>query len=72
MSRKQGPQGKAKARKSAVKRFKVTGTGKILFRSQNIRHLKRHKSKKAIRAGRVPLVLKGKFAKKIKLMLGIA
>jgi len=72
MSRKQGPQGKMKIRKSALKRFKITGTGKVLFRSQNIRHLARHKSKKALRAGRVPLVLKGKFAKKVKLMLGIA
>lgn len=72
MSRKQGPQGKLKTRKSAAKRFKITATGKVMMRSQNIRHLKRHKSKKALRAGRVPLQLKGKFAKKIKQMLGLA
>jgi large subunit ribosomal protein L35 len=72
MSRKQGPQGKMKPRKGAQKRFKITGTGKIMFRSQNIRHLQRHKSKRAQRAGRVPLILKGKFAKKMKIMLGIA
>ncbi|MEK7458729.1 MAG: bL35 family ribosomal protein [Patescibacteria group bacterium] len=72
MSRQDGPQGKMKIRKSALKRFKITATGKVMMRSQNIRHLKRHKSKKALRAGRVPLQLKGKFAKKIKLMLGFA
>lgn len=72
MSRKQGPQGKMKIRKAALKRFKITGSGKVLMRPQNMRHLQRHKSKKALRSGRIPKELKGKFAKKIKLMLGLA
>lgn len=72
MSRQDGPQGKMKIRKSALKRFKITATGKVMMRSQNIRHLQRHKSKKTLREGRIPKELKGKFAKKIKLMLGFA
>jgi large subunit ribosomal protein L35 len=63
---------KQKTRKGAAKRFKVTGTGKVLRRTQNMRHLRRHKSKKAIRASRVPVEVTGKWACKIKRMLGLA
>lgn len=63
---------KQKTRKGAAKRFKITATGKVLRRSQNMRHLRRNKSKKAIRAYRVPIEVKGKWAKKIKQMLGLA
>lgn len=63
---------KQKTRKGAAKRFKVTATGKVLRRSQNMRHLRRNKSKKAIRSYKVPVQVKGKFAKKIKRMLGLA
>jgi hypothetical protein len=37
-----------------------------------MRHLRRKKSKKAIRASRVPIQVTGKFARKIKRMLGLA
>lgn len=63
---------KQKTRKGAAKRFKITGTGKVLRRSQNMRHLRRHKSKKAIRAAAIPTQVKGKFARRIKRMLGLA
>ncbi len=63
---------KQKTRKGAAKRFKVTATGKVLRRTQNMRHLRRHKSKKAIRASRVPHLVTGKFARRIKRMLGLA
>jgi large subunit ribosomal protein L35 len=63
---------KQKTRKGAAKRFKITGTGKVLRRSQNMRHLRRRKSKKAIRAYRVPKEVTGKWARKIKRMLGLA
>lgn len=63
---------KSKTRKGVAKRFKVTATGKVLRRTQNMRHLRRKKSKKAIRAYRVPIEVTGKWAKKIKQMLGIA
>jgi len=63
---------KQKTRKGVSKRFKVTASGKVLRRSQNKRHLARKKSKKAKRAGKVPQEVKGKWAKKIKKMLGLA
>jgi large subunit ribosomal protein L35 len=63
---------KQKTRKGAAKRFKITGTGKVMRRNQNMRHLRRKKSKRAIREYRVPVEVKGKFARKIKQMMGIA
>jgi len=63
---------KQKARKGVVARFKITGTGKVLRRAQNRRHLLRKKSKRAIRSSKVPKQVVGKFAKKIKQMMGIA
>jgi len=38
--------GKAKTRKSVAKRFKVTGTGKLLRRKQGKRHLAESKTRK--------------------------
>jgi len=63
---------KQKTRKGVARRFKITATGKVMRRNQNMRHLRRHKSKRAIRAYKVPVEVKGKWAKKIKKMLGIA
>lgn len=62
---------KQKTRSGVAKRFKITGTGKVLRRSQNMRHRRRIKSKKAIRAYRVPVEVTGKWARKIKRMLGL-
>jgi len=42
--------GKAKTRKAVAKRFKVTGTGKILRRKQGARHLLQCKNRKRKRA----------------------
>jgi len=47
MARKSG---KAKTRKSVAKRFKVTGTGKLLRRKQGKRHILQKKSSKRKRA----------------------
>ncbi len=63
---------KQKTHKGAASRFKVTGTGKVLRRSQNMRHIRRNKSKKAIRSYRKPIEVEGKWAKKIKVLLGLA
>lgn len=63
---------KQKTRKGVAKRFKVTSSGKVLRRTQNMRHLRSNKSKKAKRAYRVPVQVTGKWAKKIKRMLGLA
>jgi large subunit ribosomal protein L35 len=60
---------KLKTRKIVSKRFKITATGKILRRAQNMRHLRRRKSKKQIRSYQVPKEVTGKLAKKIRLML---
>lgn len=63
---------KMKTRKIVAKRFKITATGKVMARHQNMRHLRHHKSKKAIRRYRRPIVITGAMAKKIKRMLGKA
>ena len=49
--------GKAKTRKAVAKRFKVTGTGKVLRRHQGKRHLLQNKnSKRKRRLGQAALV----------------
>ncbi|PWU23336.1 50S ribosomal protein L35 [Candidatus Cerribacteria bacterium 'Amazon FNV 2010 28 9'] len=63
---------KMKTRKIVAKRFKITATGKIMRRRQNSRHLRMNKSKKAIRRYSVPVEVKGKWAIKIKKMMGMA
>ncbi len=51
--------GKAKTRKAVAKRFKVTGTGKIVRRKQGKRHLLQKKSRKRKRfLGKAALVSK--------------
>ena len=59
-----------KIKKSVSKRFKVTKRGKVIFSHQYKSHLKSGKSKSRLRRQKEPGVLKGKFAKKIKQMLG--
>jgi large subunit ribosomal protein L35 len=63
---------KQKVRRSALRRFKITGTGKVMRRSQGMRHLRANKSKKQIRRYKVPVEVTGTVAKKIKQMLGVA
>ncbi|AKM81661.1 MAG: 50S ribosomal protein L35 [Candidatus Pacebacteria bacterium GW2011_GWF2_38_9] len=63
---------KVKTRKGVSRRFHVTGAGKIMRRIQNRRHLRNNKSKKAIRNYRIPVEVTGKFAVKIRKMLGLA
>jgi len=60
---------KQKTRKIVAKRFKITGTGKVMRRSVEMRHLRRKKSKKAIRKYRKYQEVTGKIARKIKQML---
>lgn len=63
---------KLKVRNSAKRRFKITSTGKVLRRKQNMRHLRANKSKKAKRNYRRLTQVKGRLAKKIKRMVGVA
>lgn len=60
---------KQKTRKSAVKRFKVTASGKLLHRSQGMQHLRSKKSKKNIRSLKTLKQVTGAFEKKIKKMI---
>jgi len=61
---------KKKIKKSVSKRFKITKTGKVLFSHQYKSHHKMVKSKRRIRRQKETAQMKGKFAKKIKKMLG--
>jgi len=61
---------KLKIKKSVAKRFKVTKTGKVLFRGSHIRHLRRKKSKSNLRRQKVPQRLRGVMAQKVKRDLG--
>lgn len=63
---------KVKTKKGVSRRFHVTGAGKIMRRIQNRRHLRNNKSKKAIRNYRIPVEVTGRFAAKIRKMLGLA
>ncbi|MBI4058044.1 50S ribosomal protein L35 [Candidatus Microgenomates bacterium] len=60
---------KMKARKSAIRRFKVTATGKILHLRSFRRHLKSTKSKRA--RNQKPVKLTGANFKKVRRILGI-
>lgn len=62
---------KAKTHKSAAKRFKVTKTGKVLYRQQGFRHLRSKKSKRWLRRKKLLKEAVGRFSKKIKKMLAI-
>lgn len=63
---------KKKVRDSVAKRFKVTKNGKVMFGHQFGSHKKLNKSKRRIRRQKEPGQMHGKFAKKIKKMLGVA
>jgi len=61
---------KLRIRKSVSNRFEVTKNGKVLRMSSFDRHLRRKKSKKQLRRlkGKQPVL--GRFAKKIRQILG--
>jgi len=61
---------KQKIKKSITRRFKVTGSGKILHRGSHIRHLRRKKKKGQVRAQKIPQELKGAWKRKVKKLLG--
>ncbi len=63
---------KIKTKKALAKRVKITGTGKIM-RSHQLRsgHLRRHKSKSALRRHARPIEFNKSSKKAVKRMLGI-
>jgi large subunit ribosomal protein L35 len=62
---------KTKTRKSITKRFKVTGTGKLVRRRAFRRHLNVSKSSKRLRSLRRPKTVKGFYAKKLTKAMGL-
>lgn len=60
---------KAKTKKSVAKRFKITKSGKVLFRQQGFRHLRSKKNKAWLRRKKKLKELKGKYKKKVLKML---
>ncbi|MFA9288607.1 MAG: 50S ribosomal protein L35 [Weeksellaceae bacterium] len=63
-------QQKIRTHKGASKRFKVTGSGKLLHRSQKIRHLRSSKSKRQLRSLLQMKEVEGDMAKKLRRLLG--
>lgn len=56
---------KLKTHKAAKKRFRITGTGKVLRKQAGKRHLQSHKSGRRKRRLRNTLVVENKLAPKI-------
>ncbi len=63
---------KMKTRKSAAKRYKVTGTGKVMFKKQGLRHILTKKTTKRKRNLRAAGILSEVEAKKVRTMLPYA
>ena len=62
---------KRKTTKSAAKRFKVTGTGKIMRRHSHARHILTKKSRKRVRKLVDSAVVSKADSKRVKKMLNI-
>jgi large subunit ribosomal protein L35 len=60
---------KMKTRKSAAKRFRVTGSGKIKYKKQGLRHILTKKSRKTKRNLRKPGVLSEAETRKARRLL---
>ena len=60
---------KMKTRRSAKKRYKVTGTGKVMFKKQGLRHILTKKTTKRKRNLRAAGVLEECEARNVRKML---
>lgn len=63
---------KVKTHRGAAKRFKVTGSGKVKFKRNGLRHILTSKSSKRKRALRRPDILTGADANNVKKLLPYA
>lgn len=63
---------KMKTRRSAAKRYHVTGTGKVRFKRQGLRHILTKKTTKRKRHLRAAAILDETEAKKVRIMLPYA
>jgi len=61
--------GKARTRKAVAKRFKVTGSGRVMRRRQGKRHLNRRKNSKRLRRLGQPAMVEKCDEKNIKMDL---
>ncbi len=61
---------KMKSHSGAKKRFKTTGTGKLVRRQANLGHLNEHKSSRRIRRLQASEVATSADAKKMRKLLG--
>ncbi len=62
---------KQKTHKGASKRFRITSTGKVMHRSQKLRHKRAVKGKRNTRRIKLMHEIKGRFGKKMKKLLGL-
>jgi len=62
---------KRKSVRSLTRRVKVTSTGKIMRRTQNMRHRRSHKGKAQIRRMKAAKFLTGLTGRRIKKILGV-
>jgi large subunit ribosomal protein L35 len=62
---------KLKTKKAVTRRITVTKNGKLMRRHGFNRHLKKNKTKSAMRNLKRPVQITGKYAKKIRQVLGI-
>lgn len=60
---------KMKTRRSAKKRYKLTGSGKVMFKKQGLRHILTKKTTKRKRNLRAAGILDETEAKKVRKML---
>jgi large subunit ribosomal protein L35 len=60
---------KMKTKRSAAKRYKLTGSGKVRYKKQNLRHILTKKSSKRKRRLRQPAILSSVEADRAKKLL---
>jgi large subunit ribosomal protein L35 len=63
---------KQKTSKSALRRFKITASGKVMRRVAFGRHLRRKKSAAQLRGYRKDREVSGKMAKRVKRLIGLS
>ncbi len=63
---------KMKTKKAAAKRYHVTGTGKVRYKKQGLRHILTKKNAKRKRRLRLPAILSSVEEKRVKQLLPYA
>jgi large subunit ribosomal protein L35 len=63
---------KMKTKKAAAKRYHVTGTGKIRYKKQGLRHILTKKNAKRKRRLRLPAILSSVETKRVKQLMPYA